>query len=157
MFADRAIFRWFQNSYWGHAKIFSAGLLALLFTSCGAITTYQTVRSEPEVFRVGELEVRLYSDRERMVQSLPPIFTLLSATRVGNIQIQVSGYCDKENKRIYAINDAKTVLHEFKHYLEPEWRHGTESPAAEKILNSPGTKSSAVLVSAPLSQTAIRD
>lgn len=92
-----------------------------------------------------------------MIQSLPPIFTLLAATRVGNSQIQVSGYYDKENKRIYAINDARTVIHEFKHYLEPEWRHGTESPPVEKVLNSPGTKPSALLVSAPINQTSVRD
>jgi hypothetical protein len=62
-----------------------------------------------------------------MVRSLPPIFALLAATKVGNTQIQVSGYYDKENKRIYSINDARTVLHEFKHYLEPEWKHEMES------------------------------
>lgn len=82
-----------------------------------------------------------------MVRSLPPIFAALAATRVGRNQIQVSGYYDKENKRIYTIDDARTVIHEFKHYLEPDWRHGLEEIPADKVQQSPSdAKSSFVQV-----------
>lgn len=107
-------------------KSFSLGLLTMIITSCSLSST-PALGPDPEIFRVGDLEVRLYSSRERMIRSLPPIFALLAATRVGNSQIQISGYYDRENKRIYAINDARTVIHEFKHYLEPDWKHGEES------------------------------
>jgi hypothetical protein len=92
--------------------------------------------NDPEIFYVGELEVRLYSDRELMLRSLPPIFAAVAATRVGKSQIQVSGYFDKQNKRIYTIDDARTVIHEFKHYLEPGWRHGSEETPQERIKQS---------------------
>jgi hypothetical protein len=112
----------------------------MVLASC-ALNTVREVRSEPEIIRVGEVEVRLYSDREAMVRNLPPLFALLEATKVGNTRIQVSGYYDKENKRIYSINDAKTVIHEFKHYLEPEWKHATESAHTNKVQTPPDTKS----------------
>jgi hypothetical protein len=118
------------------AQILCVGLLPMAMASCSA-TPALDARSGPEVFRVGELEVRLYSNRDDLVRSLPPLFALLSATRVGTYQFQVSGYYDKENKRIYAINDARTVIHEFKHYLEPEWKHELNSAQALKDLNRP--------------------
>ena len=98
-------------------------LLALFVSACATATG-----GNPEIFRVGELEVRLYQDRGEMVKNLPPIFALLEASMLSGKQITVSGYFDRENKRIYAINDARTVIHEFKHYLEPDWRHGIGSP-----------------------------
>lgn len=110
-------------------------LTPIVLASCTTLSARDN-RAEPEIFRVGELEVRLYSNRERMMSSLPPFLTLLAATRVGNNQIQISGYYDQENKRIYAINDAKTVIHEFKHYLEPDWKHGAESARTEQQQNS---------------------
>jgi hypothetical protein len=88
-------------------------------------------RREPEIFQVGEVEVRLYQDRESMVRDLPPFFGLLEAARVNNQQIKVNGYYDAEHKRIYSIDDAKVVIHEFKHYLEPSWRHGAEAERSE--------------------------
>ena len=94
-------------------------------------------RREPEIFRVGEVEVRLYQDRESMVRDLPPFFALLEATRVNNQQIKVNGFYDVEHKRIYSIDDAKVVIHEFKHYLEPAWRHETETARSEaNLLNA---------------------
>jgi len=93
----------------------------------------------PEIFRVGEVEVRLYPDRERMVRNLPPLFALLEATKVGNTQIQVSGYFDPRTKTIHAINDARTVIHEFKHYLEPEWTHG-HGPERSDKQSQPSTR-----------------
>jgi hypothetical protein len=93
---------------------------------------------EPEIFRVGEVEVRLYQDRESMVRDLPPFFALLEATRVNNQEIKVNGFYDAEHKRIYSIDDAKVVIHEFKHYLEPAWRHEIETPRSEaNLLNAP--------------------
>ena len=58
-----------------------------------------------------------------MTQDLPILLTLVDATRVADRQIKLLGYYDKEKKRIYAIDDARILLHEFKHYLEPDWRH----------------------------------
>jgi hypothetical protein len=43
----------------------------------------------------------------------------------------VNGFYDPEHKRIYSIDDAKVVIHEFKHYLEPAWRHGAETERSE--------------------------
>lgn len=98
-------------------------LLSGALSACSIKARPDTANS-PEIFRVGEVEVRLYPDRERMVRNLPPLFALIEATKVGNTQIQVSGYFDPQTKTIHAINDARTVIHEFKHYLEPEWTHG---------------------------------
>jgi len=80
-------------------------------------------RSDPEIFRVGELEVRLYQDREKMSRDLPPSIALAGALRVGAKQFEVLGYYDEQNKRIFSVNDARVLLHEIKHYLEPHWRH----------------------------------
>jgi hypothetical protein len=106
---------------------------------------------------VGEVEVRLYQDRESMVRDLPPFFALLEATRVNNQQIKVNGFYDAEHKRIYSVDDAKVVIHEFKHYLEPAWRHETETVRNEaNLLNAPreqsegGSVIKSVLVNRPL-------
>lgn len=121
------------------ARIIFIGSIVLTLASCSATSSLDR-KSEPEIFRVGELEVWLFADRARMIQSLPPVFTLLAATRSGNQQVQVSGYFDKERKRIYAINDARTVIHEFKHYLEPEWHHALNAGQESRVMNQPATK-----------------
>jgi len=82
-----------------------------------------TLRADPEIFRVGELEVRLYQDREKMTRDLPPSLALPGALRIGGKQLQIFGYYDEQNKRIFSVNDARVLLHEIKHYLEPHWRH----------------------------------
>jgi hypothetical protein len=133
------------------AKTFSLGCMLLALASCGANSSLEQ-KSEPEIFRVGELEVWLYSDRGQMVQNLPPVFSLIAATRIGDSQMQVSGYYDKERKRIYAINDARTVIHEFKHYLEPEWRHAVDDRQDEKKSNQPAAKSNPPVVTAPITK-----
>jgi len=114
---------------------FTKLILTVLLIGClaGCTTSGRPeIANEPETFRVGEVEVRLYQNRERMVLHLPPLFALLEATRVGNRQIQVSGYFDPRTKTIYAINDAKTVIHEFKHYLEPHWKHRHDAAPADR-------------------------
>jgi len=121
-------------------KRLSIALFSLLLGSC-AVTN--TGRGNPEIFRVGELEVWLYQDREKMTQDLPILLTLVDATRVADRQVKVLGYYDKEKKRIYAIDDARILLHEFKHYLEPDWRHaaGTghlKGSERQTEQNSPG-------------------
>jgi hypothetical protein len=90
-----------------------------------------TDRLDPEIFQIGEVEVRLYQDRDKMARELPPFFGLLEATRVANQQIRVRGFYDPQNKRIYSIDDARVVIHEFKHYLEPGWRHEPQTPQME--------------------------
>jgi hypothetical protein len=103
----------------------SIGLLFLILNACSAATTglSSALRSDPEIFRVGELEVRLYQDGEKMSRDLPPSLASVGALRIGAKQLQVLGYYDEQNKRIYSVNDARVLLHEIKHYLEPHWRH----------------------------------
>ena len=55
--------------------------------------------------------------------NLPPILSTLAALSVGDKQIKVLGYFDRQKKRIYSIDDPRVLLHELKHYLEPDWRH----------------------------------
>ena len=93
-------------------------VLCLLLSSCAA-----AISSGPEIYRIGELEVRLYKNRETLAQELPPLLSTLEALRVGGKQVQVLGYFDRQKKRIYSIDDPRVLLHELKHYLEPDWRH----------------------------------
>jgi hypothetical protein len=109
----------------GPAKTLFLGLALLALNACAAapMSSPLIARSDLEVFRVGELEVRLYQDSERMSRDLPASLATVSALRIGSKQLQVLGYYDEANKRIYSINDARVLLHEIKHYLEPHWRH----------------------------------
>jgi len=80
-------------------------------------------RSHVEIFHVGELEVRLYSTRQAMVSDLPESLQLMDNLRVTDNVIKVMGYFNREEKVIYSIDDARVVIHEFRHYMEPDWRH----------------------------------
>jgi len=93
-------------------------LLTVLF-SCAT-------QSQVEIFRVGELEVRLYSTRQAMVSDLPETLRLMDNLRVADNVIKVMGYFDRQEKVIYSIDDSRVVIHEFRHYMEPGWRHGYE-------------------------------
>ena len=93
-------------------------LLTVLF-SCAT-------QSQVEIFHVGELEVRLYSTRQAMVRDLPETLRLMDNLRVTDNVIKVFGYFNREEKVIYSIDDARVVIHEFRHYMEPEWRHESE-------------------------------
>jgi len=106
-------------------KLICTSLLPFALDSCAVSTGDSRVgaRGDPEIFRVGEPEVWLYQDREKMAQDLPILLTLVDATRVADKQVKLLGYYDKEKKRIYPIDDARILIHEFKHYLEPDWRH----------------------------------
>jgi hypothetical protein len=99
-------------------KPVSLAALCLLLSSCAAAPS-----SGPEIYRIGELEVRLYKNRETLAQELPLILSTVEALSVGNKQIEVLGYFDRQKKRIYSIDDPRVLLHELKHYLEPDWRH----------------------------------
>jgi hypothetical protein len=92
-------------------------LICLLLSSCAA-----AVSSEPQIYNVGELEVRLYKDQGRMAQDLPPLLSAVGGFGAGS-QVKVLGYFDRQNKRIYSIDDLRVLLHELKHYLEPGWNH----------------------------------
>ncbi len=94
-------------------------LLSLFLGSCAAV-----VRGDPETYRVGDLEVRLYQDQDKLARDLPLLLTLINATKIGDRQLRILGYYDKQKRRIYSIDDARILLHEFKHFLEPDWRHG---------------------------------
>ncbi len=93
-------------------------LLTVLF-SCAT-------KSQVEIFHVGELEVRLYSTREAMVRDLPEFLRLVNNLRVMDNVSKVFGYFDREENVIYSIDDARVVIHEFRHYMEPEWKHESE-------------------------------
>ncbi len=93
-------------------------LLTVLF-SCAT-------KSHVEIFHVGEVEVRLYSTRQAMVRDLPETLRLVDNLRVTDNVIKVFGYFNREENIIYSIDDARVVIHEFRHYMEPDWRHGSE-------------------------------
>ena len=110
------------------SAVAQAGLFSLFLGSCAAVT-----RDNPETYRVGDLEVRLYQDREKMVRDLPTALSLIDATRLGDTQLRILGYYDRQKRRIYSIDDARILLHELKHYLEPDWRHGIGVGRLEEI------------------------
>ena len=93
--------------------------LLTLILSCAA-------KERIDVFHVGKVEVRLYSTREAMTKDLPEVLQLADNLRVTDKVIKVFGYYDRENKVIYTVDDARTVIHEFKHHFEPEWKHSYE-------------------------------
>jgi len=94
-------------------------LLTVLF-SCAT-------KSQVEIFHLGELELRLYSTRQAMVRDLPESLQLVDNLRVTDHVIKVLGYFDREKNVIYSIDDARVVIHEFRHYMEPEWKHDSEA------------------------------
>ena len=100
------------------SAVAQAGLFSLFLGSCAAVT-----QDNPEIYRVGELEVRLYKDQGRLAQELPLLLSSVEALRIGGKQMKVLGYFDRQKKRIYSIDDPRVLLHELKHYLEPDWRH----------------------------------
>jgi hypothetical protein len=92
--------------------------IGLLISGCAL-----TAPSAPQVFRIGELEVRLYKDQAGLAKELPPVLAAVQALSIGGQQVQVLGYFDKQNKRIHSLDDTRVLLHELKHYFEPEWEH----------------------------------
>jgi hypothetical protein len=109
------------------ARFLLTALLPILLEACASTMPPPLLRPEVEIFRVGELEIRLYQDQEKMARELPQSLALFDALRVGNKRLRVLGYYDEPNRRIYSINDARVLLHEIKHYLEPHWRHEVAS------------------------------
>ena len=107
-------------------------LLCLLLSACAA-----AVSTQPEVYRLGDLEVRLYKNQESLAQQLPPVLSAVQALSVGGQQVKVLGYFDRQNKRIYSLDDTRVLLHELKHYLEPDWRHHVGCVALEEHAGSP--------------------
>ena len=107
-------------------------ILCLLLSSCATIG----VSSKPAVYRIGEVEVRLYKDRESLAQQLPPVLSAVQALSVGGQQVKVLGYFDRQNKRIYSLDDTRVLLHELKHYMEPEWKHHVGCVAVDEQAES---------------------
>lgn len=99
-------------------------LLVASFLFCACSTTKSNPqRTDPQSYRAGELEVLIYSDRAEMVRALPLSIQLLDGVSVGGQAVQINGYFDRANKRIYSIDSTEILIHEFRHYLEPEWKH----------------------------------
>ena len=117
------------------AKLTFVALLLLILNACsaGMAGSPSALRSDVEIFRVGELEIRLYQDQDSMARELPASLALVDALRIGGKRLRVLGYYDNQNKRIYSINDARVLLHEIKHYLEPNWRHEIGSDYLEAM------------------------
>lgn len=117
------------------AKLTFVALLLLILNACsaGMAGSPSALRSDVEIFRVGELEVRLYQDQDSMARELPASLALVDALRIGGKRLRVLGYFDNQNKRIYSINDARVLMHEIKHYLEPNWRHEIGSDYLEAM------------------------
>ena len=116
-------------------KLIFVALLLLILSACsaGMAGSPSALRSDVEIFRVGELEIRLYQNQDSMARELPASLALVDALRVGGKRLRVLGYYDNQNKRIYSINNARVLLHEIKHYLEPNWRHEIGSDYLEAM------------------------
>ena len=99
---------------------------SLIFIPLLAVFLSCAVKERVEIYQVGDVEVRLYSSREAMAKELPEVLQLADNLRVTDKVIKVFGYYDRENNVIYSVNDARTVVHEFRHHLEPDWKHGFE-------------------------------
>lgn len=98
--------------------------------------------SKPDVYRVGELEILVYRDREAMVPELPDLPKLVDGLRIGSKQLKIYGYYDKAKKRIYTVNDIGTLIHELKHFLEPDWEHAAPALgdiSADELQNAEST------------------
>jgi hypothetical protein len=106
--------------------------LCLLLSACAA-----AIPTQPEVYRLGDLEVRLYKNQESLAQHLPPVLSAVQALSVGGQQVKVLGYFDRQNKRIYSLDDTRVLLHELKHYLDPDWKHYIGCVALEEHAGSP--------------------
>jgi hypothetical protein len=106
--------------------------LCLLLSACAA-----AVPTQPEVYQVGDLEVRLYKNQESLTQQLPPVLSAVQALSVGGQQVKVLGYFDRQNNRIYSLDDTRVLLHELKHFLEPDWRHHVGCVALNEYPESP--------------------
>ena len=134
------------------AKLIFVALLLLVLNACsaGMAGSPSALRSDVEIFRVGELEIRLYQDQDSMARELPASLALVDALRIGGKRLRVLGYYDNQNKRIYSINDARVLLHEIKHYLEPHWRHEIGSDYLEALRQ--GIQSACVDCIAPAQQ-----
>ncbi|HEY2988159.1 MAG TPA: hypothetical protein VGL11_10575 [Candidatus Binatia bacterium] len=112
--------------------------LAILTALCLALSACAAaVPGKPEIYRVGELEVRLYKNQESLAQQLPPVLSAVQALSIGGQQVKVLGYFDRQNKRIYSLDDTRVLLHELKHYLEPNWRHHVGCVALDEHPDSP--------------------
>ena len=110
--------------------------------------------SGAKIYRVGELEILVYRDREAMVKDLPDLPRFVEGLRFGNQQIKIYGYHDRENKRIYSVDDIPTLIHEFRHYLEPNWEHPAPQFTDVKTNDSAAAQSSLESMEAPTRQNA---
>ncbi len=78
-----------------------------------------------EIFKIGELEIRLYESAEELQKGLPAHVTATyeSLGRGMGVGITLRGWADGVNRTIYSVKDYCVLLHELKHILEPEWTH----------------------------------
>lgn len=94
-------------------------LFALLWLSC-------TATAPIRLYKIGDLEIRIYTDRETMLLDMPVRGTLYNSAIEPLGQIVV-GFYDREKKRIYSVDRVDVLIHELRHHLQPEWRHPPNS------------------------------
>ena len=85
---------------------------------------FAAIAADPEVFKIGELEIRIYKDRAKLVADLPPL--LKAVNGMGN---KVVGFYDRQRRILYSVEDLRVLLHELKHALEPDWKHSVDCAA----------------------------
>lgn len=109
----------------GIDPVTGAVIVAGAGTAVGIVAAQAAIAAAPEVFRIGEIEVRVYKDRSKLVADLPPLMRAVNGTGA----TKVLGFYDRQKNVLYTVEDIRVLLHELKHHLEPEWKHDIECAA----------------------------
>lgn len=72
-------------------------------------------------YKIADMEIRIYPNSEVLAQHLPPNPFLVAMSSIKGFSLE--GYVERDRKIIHAVDNVGAVLHEVKHYLEPEWGH----------------------------------
>lgn len=103
--------------------------IAIIVLSC-AVSACATVAVQPPGYRdlgtVAGVEVRVYSSYADLLRGLPPLVAAFFDTisRIYGRQWRLGGYYDQDKKIIHVLDNPASLVHEFKHHLEPSWVHG---------------------------------
>lgn len=92
-------------------------VLVLLLGGCAANGP------SPKQYRAGNLEIFIFPEQELLVKTIPPVFLTAEATVIDGKAVKFYGWFDRASNKIYSIDDTETLIHELRHYLEPEWKH----------------------------------
>ena len=103
-------------------KMKTLPLLALLLLGACA----PVVRS----YRVANYEVRIYRGQAEMEKEMPQA-AFIACKLTHRV---CEGVFDRREGVIYTKDEAELILHEIKHALEPDWRHGPDCPRPDRCL-----------------------